>query len=232
MDDVIRIAEAYGKSKHWWLLQVATMIALGFVAIMRLGELTPLKIEGVVLVSRGGIEMKVSELDFVPRLKDIKGAFLGVRWRKSDQARCVGVPISCRVALGLLLRHLRLLKRAGRSVGPLFPSRVGGSVGSKRSPSNSVSNSSVSNALRKALVEVCGLSEEQAKLFAGHSLRVGGSNYMRKLGVEDEVHRLVGDWASLVSSTGYYALSSAEQFVVTDKFTLKDPGIGRDVMKN
>ena len=227
VDDVIRIAEAYGTSKHWWLLQVATMVALGFVAIMRLGELTPLKMEGVVLVMQNGKECRVSELDFIPRLRDVKGAFLGVRWRKSDQARCVGVPISCRMALGLLLRHLRLLKRAGRSVGPLFPSRMGGSVSAKRNPTNSVSNSSISDALRKALVDVCGLSEEQAKLFSGHSLRVGGSNYMRRLGVADEVHRLVGDWASLVSSTNYYALSSAEQFAVTDKFMLKDPGIWR-----
>ena len=72
-------------------------------------------------------------------------------------------------------------------------------------------------------MEVCGLTEEQADLFSGHSLRVGGSNYMRRLGVEDEVHRLVGDWASLVSSTNYYALSSAEQFDVTNRFVLKDP---------
>ena len=102
----------------------------------------------------------------------------------------------------------------------------------KRNPTNSVSNSSFTNALRKALVEVCGLSPEQAELFSGHSLRVGGSNYMRKLGVEDEVHRLVGDWASLVSSTNYYALSSGEQFAVTDKFTLKDPGMWRTRRSN
>lgn len=70
---------------------------------------------------------------------------------------------------------------------------------------------------------VCQLVE-QAKLFRGHSLRVGGSNYMRRLGVEDEVHRLVGDWTSLVSSTNYYSLSSSEQFAVTDKFMLKGPG--------
>ena len=49
---------------------------------------------------------------------------------------------------------------------------------------------------------------------------------MRRLGVEDEVHRLVGDWASLVSSTNYYALSSAEQFDATNRFVLKDPPMG------
>ena len=48
---------------------------------------------------------------------------------------------------------------------------------------------------------------------------------MWRLGVKDEVHRLVEDWVSLVSSTNYYALSSAEQFIGTNKFTLKDPSI-------
>lgn len=126
--------------------------------IMRLGELVPLKIEGVVLVLVDGSECKVSDMSVIPRLKQVKGTFLGVRWRKSDQTRCVGVPISCRMALGLLLRHLGLLKREGRSHGPLFLSRVGGSVRAKRHGSNSVPNSSISDALRKALVEVCGLS--------------------------------------------------------------------------
>ena len=185
--------------------------------------MVPLKMEGMVLVLSDGREYRVTELRSVPRLKFVRGAFLGVRWRKSDQKRCVGVPVSCKLALGLLLRHLRLLRKSGRNVGRLFPSRMGGSLNAERNPTNWVSNSSIVNALKKALKEVCGLTHDQAELFSGHSLRVGGSNYMRKLGVEDEVHRLVGDWASLVSSTNYYALSSAEQFNVTDRCRLKDP---------
>ena len=72
-------------------------------------------------------------------------------------------------------------------------------------------------------IDVCGLSREQARLFSGHSMRVGGSNYMRKLGIDDETHQAVGDWASLTSSRNYYALSADEQFITTDRFTLDDP---------
>ena len=92
-----------------------------------------------------------------------------------------------------------------------------------RNARNKISCSSFNDALRKALVDVCGLTKEQADLFSGHSGRVGGSNYMRMLGVDDDVHRQVGDWASLTSSRGYYALSANEQFAVTDRFVLRDP---------
>ena len=49
VDDVVRIAETYGASKNWWLIQIALIIAVIFVAIMRLGEVRPLKMEGVAM---------------------------------------------------------------------------------------------------------------------------------------------------------------------------------------
>lgn len=85
------------------------------------------------------------------------------------------------------------MKRSGRSVGPLFPSRVSGSVGAESNETNSVSNSSVIDVLRKVLVEICGLTKEQSMLFSGHSMSVGVQT-MWKLGIEDEVHGIVGDW--------------------------------------
>ena len=78
------------------------------------------------------------------------------------------------------------------------------------------------NALRKALKEVCGLDREQAKLYSGHSMRVGGSNYMRKLGIDDEVHRLLGGWASLTSSRGYFQLLDEEQWELAGQFALEE----------
>ena len=52
---------------------------------MKLGEVVPLKVEGVVLVVRDDRKYSVTELRSIPRLKSVKGAFLGVRSRKSDQ---------------------------------------------------------------------------------------------------------------------------------------------------
>ena len=220
-DDVERIADAYGCAKSWWLVQVACMISLCFIAILRLGELVVFNIEDVVLVMKDGVERRATDLPAVPRRREVKGVFLHVRWRKAGQDHDVWVPVSCPTAVGLLLRHLRLLRAAGRSKGPLFPARVG-RVAPTRHKSNHVSTTSVRNALRKALVDVCGLSVDQAKLFSGHSMRVGGSNFMRKLGVADEVHRLMGGWASLTSSRGYFQLPATEQFEITHKFALKE----------
>ena len=43
---------------------------------------------------------------------------------------------------------------------------------------------------------------------------------MRRMGISDEVHRLMGGWASLTSSGDYMQLSVAEQFSMTAKFAL------------
>ena len=45
---------------------------------------------------------------------------------------------------------------------------------------------------------------------------------MRVLGVADEVHRLMGGWASLVSSQGYFQLNAEKQFDMTLEWALKD----------
>ena len=44
---------------------------------------------------------------------------------------------------------------------------------------------------------------------------------MRHMGIADEVHRLLGGWASLVSSRGYFALTATEQFQMTHKCALR-----------
>ena len=175
----------------------------------------------MTIVFKNGKEVNASKLARVPRLREVEGVFLHLRWRKANQAHSVSVPVACKTAITLLLRHLCQLRKVGRTAGPLFPSRQG-RVNPKMHPENSVSTSSVRDALRKALREVCGLSREQARLFSGHSMRVGGSNYIRRLGVSDEVHRLLGGWATLSSSRGYFQLLASEQFAMAHKFALKE----------
>ena len=218
--DVERIAESYGPSRNWWEVQVATMIALGFVAILRMIEVVALRIEGVMVVLKDGREIKASQLSRVPRRGEVRGVFIHVQWRKANQTMSTWVPVSCPTAVGLLLRHLTLLRKVGRTEGYLFPSRTGKGF-APRSSSNHVDTSSARDALRKALKDVCGLHWEHAKLYGGHALRVGGSNHIRQLGVDDEVHRLMGGWASLTSSRGYFALSAKEQFKVTHSFAVR-----------
>lgn len=219
--DVERIAATYGCSSCWWRIQVACMVTLCFVAILRLGELVALEMADVIIVFKNGKEVKASELTRVPRLSEVRGVFLHLRWRKANQCHSVHVPVACKTAITLLLRHICQLRKAGRTSGVLFPSRVGRSKPTMN-PTNHVANTSVKNALRKALREVCGLDKDQAKLFSGHSMRVGGSNYIRRLGVSDEVHRLMGGWATLASARGYFQLLATEQFAMAHKFALKD----------
>ena len=76
---------------------------------------------------------------------------------------------------------------------------------------NPVGHSQLVSAIQFALVVVVGLTREAAKLRKGHALRVGGSNYMRQLGISDEVHRKLGGWMSLVSSHGYMHMSVGER---------------------
>ena len=138
--------------------------------------------------------------------------------RKANQSHDVHIPIACPTAIRLLLRQLRLLRAVGRRAGPLFPSRKGAG----RSKHNHVSTQSVRDALRKALHQVCGLSREQAALYSGHSLRVGGANHIRRLGLDDELLRMMGGWASLSSARGYFQLTAKEQFNLARQWTLKE----------
>ena len=59
------------------------------------------------------------------------------------------------------------------------------------------------DALKTAMRVVCGAKLEELVDVMGHSLRVGGSNHIRKLGIDDEIHRKLGGWASLSSSRSY-----------------------------
>ena len=81
---------------------------------------------------------------------------------------------------------------------------------------NHVSQQSVVKAMRHALTECVPLmTRAWAKCYSGHALRVGGSNHMRRLGVEDDIHRRMGGWMTLVAAQGYMALTPSEQFKYT-----------------
>ena len=88
---------------------------------------------------------------------------------------------------------------------------------------NHVGEKSVIKAMRHALLECVPLMTRQwSKLYSGHSLRVGGSNHIRKLGISDQVHRLLGGWVSLVSSQRYFQLSEDEQLDRAEEYALKE----------
>ena len=220
VDDVQRIAETWGTLKDWWKVQTALLIALGFVGILRLGEVRALKIRDVHVVLWDGREIALEDLVSLPRVKKVKGLFVHLRWRKASQSHDTWIPVACATVVRLLFRHTWLLRKDGKSTGPLFTSRT--RKGGRRSEKNCVGHGAAVDALREALKEACGMSEEQALLYKGHSLRVGGSNHIRKLGIPHEVHRLLGGWVSLVSSVKYFQLSEDEQLDHAEAYALKE----------
>ena len=220
VDDVQRIAEAWGRSGNWWKVQQALLIALGFVGIFRMIEVRTLKIDSVQVVFYGGREVCLQKLHVLPKASAVKGIFVHLKWRKAQQCHNTWVPVACSTVIGLLLRHIKLMRRDGKYAGPLFTSRT--RRGGRRSEGNWVDHKAAVESLREALVETCGMTVPQSKLYKGHSLRVGGSNHIRKLGIADEVHRLLGGWVSLVSSHRYFQLGEDEQLDRAEKYALKE----------
>ena len=219
-DDMHRTLEAYGGSSDWWEVQTALWMALGFTAILRLGELLRLSIEGVHIVGDSFGEVSASTVEDLPQPEHVKGLFVHLVWRKTQQQHDVWIPVACRAVIRLMMRHLAMLRASGRRTGPLFTART--RKGGRRHERNRLSSDAAVRALRTTLVEVCGMTEEQAKLYAGHSLRVGGSNFIRRRGIDDEVHRLLGGWASLTSSRGYFQLLDEEQWELAGQFALEE----------
>ena len=87
-------------------------------------------------------------------------------------------------------------------------------------PRNPIGRAQFQRELQRGLVDVCGFEANTARLFTGHCMRLGGSNYMRRLGLDDEIHRKLGGWMSIKSSQGYMVLSPREQAIVCEKMAL------------
>ena len=112
----------------------------------------------------------------------------------------------------MLARHVRWLRSQSPRPTFLFPARKRAGKSSWRpNHKNRMSTSSLLRLVRRALREVCGLSPAQAKRFTIHSLRVGGINYYRRLGVPLETRTQLADHLSLPSALRYQRLRPAEQ---------------------
>ena len=85
--------------------------------------------------------------------------------------------------------------------------------------SNGLSQASLVTLLRKALVQVCGLSERQASRFTVHSLRVGGINYYKRIGVSIGMRAKIASHKSLVTSRKYLRLLPVEKLVELSTMT-------------
>lgn len=223
VNDVAAIADAWGASGCWWKTMVALMTAMGFLTLMRCGEMIQLLRRGVVLVLKSGAEVNLGSCDRLPELEDIVGVLILVVWRKSRQAANAWLPFSCRQTIALLLQHERFLRSVGATTKYCFPARrkTGKAVFGAPKVTNHMNASSFVSLLKRALGTVCGLNVDELKLYGGHSLRVGGSNFLRWQGVSEDVHKALGGWAQMVSAKEYMQRTPTEQFEMTKALALK-----------
>ena len=146
-----------------------------------------------------------------------------VVWRKSNQEANAWLPVSCQMAIRLLIQHEQFMRSVGSASKYCFPARrkTGKSMFGLPKDRNHMSTASFVQLMKRALTEACHVSDEEVRLYGGHSLRVGGSNYMRWLGIHEDVHRSLGGWAVLSSAKEYMQLAPTEQFRVTKSLALK-----------
>ena len=185
----LAVSKHGGRSPDWFRRQTTTMVMVGFVTLMRLDEVRRLLRSGVRFRFRSGQESSWDGKSAPPRVDTISGLLLLVTWRKSGQSKFAWIPMSCRMAVAMLVSHLSFLvasesRDPTRSVDPyLFRSRRR-AKGAGWVPSRSkVDSRSFRCDMRAALCSACeGIDKELALSFGGHSMRIGGSNWMRQVG--------------------------------------------------
>ena len=210
------VKNAWGSSSSWWKSQIALLMLIGFISIMRLGELCAVRRSGIRVTFRDGSERSLASMRVLPRPEDVQGVLIHLPWRKNHKAMDCWIPVACPTAIAMLIRHEYNLRKSRCSNKFLFTSRVRKAGGYVRHAENPVGAQSAIKAMQNALLEcVPFMTRKWARLYTGHCLRVGGSNHMRKLGISDDIHRRLGGWMQLVSAQGYMALSPREQYSYT-----------------
>ena len=135
--------------------------------------------------------------------------------RKTKQAQWSWTTVRAGRVTRLLAKHSRWLRSLKRRPRHLFPSRAPKFRRGKRvwrpNPSRAMSTKTLLSFMRQALREICGMTVTQAARFTVHSLRVGGINYYRSLGVSTELRAQLADHMSLASSLRYLRLRPADQ---------------------
>ena len=213
------VCRGWNHSVCWWRRQVATITSLGFVSLMRLGEICSLQRADVRAAFADGREYCLRDMQVLPVAAKVKGLLFHLPWRKNHRAKDCWVPVACRATIAMILRHEQTLRKKKCTNESLFPSGIRRAANKKvMNPTNWISEQSWVRGLQKALVDCVPLmSPRWAELYTGHCMRVGGSNEMRRLGISDDIHRRLGGWMSLTSAQGYMALSAREQFAYTLK---------------
>ena len=228
---VKRIVKHFTFSGVWFQRMVALMTALGFLCLLRLGEVRSILIVGVVFVHHDfqqnvAAPTALSDRSFLlsvplPNVAVVRAVQLYLTFRKTSQTQGSFITCSDPNVIMLLHRHVTFLRSIAYTGKFLFPSRMRAGGRWTPHPSNPMSRSSYVLLIRLALFKVCGLPWDVCQGYTGHLLRVGGNNFVRQSkSLSEDINRQIGDWASLASCRSYNQLSVAEQLLYTDRLRL------------
>lgn len=220
INDVTTIAAALSKAVLWQERQLGVLIALGFLTIMRYGELQRVRRDGIRIIFTSGKEQTMSDMSYLPNADRVAGILIHLPWRKSKQAADAWIPLSCRSTIRQILHHERTLRSLRCRSHRLFPS-VSRKAGKLPHHNNFFGATQFRAGLRRCLRTFCHMDDEEVKAYGGHSLRVGGSNFMRRMKVDPDIHRAMGGWSILKSAREYMQLTPTEQFAITRKLAVK-----------
>ena len=214
--DVHALVGFFHSKGSWYYDQLATIVAIGFYRLLRLGELRLVAAAGMRFVLSDGSEVPAGASE--PSLDSVRAVLLHVSWRKQHNAMDTWVPISGSKSIAMLLRQRALVRKSGSAF--LFPSRIHSRRGDRTHDLNPIGSAQFINELRSGLWATLfvgtSLPKSVLEAFAGHSLRVGGLNELRRRGVNSETRRLLGGWASVMSQARYEQLSIAERLSLSE----------------
>jgi hypothetical protein len=214
--DVHALVRYFHSKGSWYYDQLATIVAIGFYRLLRLGELRLVAADGMRFVLTDGSEVPAGASE--PNPKAVRAVLLHVSWRKQHNAMDTWIPVSGTRSIAMLLRQRALVRESGAAF--LFPSRVHSRKGDRTHVLNPIGSKQFITELRSGLWATLfvGTSLPRSVLdaFAGHSLRVGGLNELRRRGVDSETRRLLGGWASVMSQARYEQLSIKERLHLSE----------------
>ena len=196
------------------------MTGFGFVTLLRLGEVRMALKMGIKILTRSlhqydacyQIKDKVFVAPSLPHPQAVRGMQLIIGPRKTRQKHGSWITLSDPTICGLMMVHLHFLRAVGHSGKFLFPSRENVSGKWLPHPNNAMSRSSYIGLMRLALLHVCKIPWDVCLGYTGHTLRVGGNNFVRQTkGLSEDINRQLGDWASKVSCRSYNQLQVLEQ---------------------
>ena len=183
---VAAVVHRWGSSRTWWKRMVALIMLAAFLSLLRGSGILTVPTRTVTWVV--GLEEFMNP-QTIPRRHS--GALLLVPARKSSQSAPSWIPLRRGSVTQMLAEHVRWRRTTARGNKFLFPSRVkaaarGASAQWRPNLHNRLSQASFIELMRCALVEVCGLTLEQAAKFTAHSLRV--CRWHQLLQAEGRVH--------------------------------------------